>query len=75
MKLVATFRGIPLTGFQKGQAVAYRKDWKIIPEIAGILKIGNSAIAEFLKNPNAHRNRKKIGRPQKVTPKMKRNLI
>ena len=61
-------RGIPVTEFQKGQEIAYRNNGKTI-EIAIILKIGISAIAEFLKNPDAHGKRKKTGRPKKVTAK------
>ncbi|GBM46774.1 Transposable element Tc3 transposase [Araneus ventricosus] len=68
-------RGISLTEFQKDQAIAYRNDGKAIREIAGILKIGKSAIAEFLKNPDAHGKRKKTGRPRKLTPKEQRNLL
>ncbi|GBM91560.1 hypothetical protein AVEN_205546-1 [Araneus ventricosus] len=73
--LVAMPRGISLTEFQKGQAIAYRNDGKTIREIAGILKIGNSAIAEFLKNPDAHGKRGGTGRPRKLTPKEQRNLL
>ena len=35
--------------FQKSQAVTFRNNGKAIPDIAGILKIGKSAIAAFLK--------------------------
>ena len=47
-------KGITLTEFQKGQTIAYRNDEKSIREIANILKISKSAIAELLKNPDAH---------------------
>ena len=61
--------------FQKSQAVTFRNNGKAIPDIAGILKIGKSAIAAFLKkNPDSHRNRKKTRRLQKVMPKEQRNL-
>ena len=53
-------RGTHVTKFQKVQAIAYRNDGKTTREIAGILKIGKSAIAEYLKNPDAHRKRKKL---------------
>ena len=66
---------IPLTEFQKSQAVAYRNNEKTILKIVDILKNGKSAIAEFLKNPDANRNRKKTGGLQKVTPKEHRNLL
>ncbi|GBN35343.1 hypothetical protein AVEN_104754-1 [Araneus ventricosus] len=66
-------RGISLTEFQKGQAIAYINDGKTILEITGILKIGKSAISEFLKNPDAHGKREKTGRPRKLTPKEQRN--
>ncbi|GBN97993.1 Transposable element Tc3 transposase, partial [Araneus ventricosus] len=52
-----------------------KNDGKTIREIAGILKIGKSAIAEFLKNPDAHGKRKKTGRPRKLMPKEQRNLL
>ncbi|GBL83624.1 Transposable element Tc3 transposase, partial [Araneus ventricosus] len=68
-------RGISLTEFQKGQAIACRNDGKTIREIAGILKIGKSAISEFLKNPGVHGKREKTGRPRKLTPKEQRNLL
>ncbi|GBN95359.1 hypothetical protein AVEN_140864-1 [Araneus ventricosus] len=68
-------RGISLTEFQKGQAIAYINDGKTILEITGILKISKSAISEFLKNPDAHRKREKTGRPRKLTPKEQRNLL
>ena len=41
-------RGILLTEFQESQAIAYKNDEKTIREIAGILKIGKSAIVGFL---------------------------
>ncbi|GBL97449.1 hypothetical protein AVEN_170545-3 [Araneus ventricosus] len=68
-------RGISLTEFQKGQAIAYINDGKTILEITGILKISKSAISEFLKNPDAHGKREKTGRPRKLTPKEQRNLL
>ena len=52
-------RGIPLTEFQKGQAIAYRNDRKTILDITSVLKIGKSVIAEFLKKLDAHGKRKK----------------
>ena len=58
-------RGTPVTKFQNVQAIAYRNDGNTIREIAGILKIGKSAIAEYLKNPEAHRKRKKLEDPKK----------
>ena len=48
---------------------------KIIRDIAGILKIAKSAIAEFLKNPDAIEKRRKTGRSQKVKPKQQRNIL
>ena len=53
-------RGIPLTEFQESQATAYKKGGKTIREIVGILKIGKSAIADFLWNPKDRRKRKKL---------------
>ena len=56
----------------------YRNDGKTIQEIASILKICKSAIAEFLKNPDAHRKtkkKKKNLKTQKLTPKEQRNRL
>ena len=58
-------REILLAEIEKYQAVAYRNDGKTMPELGGILKIGKCAIAEFLKKPDAHRDRKKVRDPKK----------
>ena len=61
----------------KRSSVDYRNDGKTITEIAGSIDIGNSAIAELLKNPDAHRNnnkkkkKKKLARLQKKSQKSK----
>ena len=68
-------REIPLTEFQKGQAIIYKNNGKTIREIAGILNIGKREIAEFLNKPNAHKKGEKPGRHQKVTPKSQRNSL
>ena len=65
-------RGILLTKFRKGKAIANKKRMKTIREIAGILKIGKSAIAEYLM---LIEKGKKTGRPQKVIIKKQRNLL
>ena len=75
MKLVVKPWEIPLTEFQNGQAIALRNYERINREIASILKIGKSAIAEFLKNPDAHRKRKKMEDPKKVMPKDQRKTL
>ena len=60
MKLTATLKGFPVTKFQKVQAIAYNKDGKTIQKIAGTLKICKNAVAEFLKNPDAHGKNLKV---------------
>lgn len=67
-------RGIPLSNFQKGQALAYKETGKGVREIARMLKVGRNAISSFLRNPETHGKKKKTGRPKKLSPRDQRNI-
>lgn len=68
-------KGIPLNNFQKGQAIAFRKQGKSIREISKLLNISKTAISNYLRNPSQHGIKKKTGRPKILTPRDERNII
>lgn len=68
-------RGKSLTGFEKGQVLAYhRNDWPV-SKISRILKRSDKVIANFLKCPEKYGTKKSPGRPRKLTKREERGIL
>jgi Transposase and inactivated derivatives, IS30 family len=64
-----------LSGMEKGQILAYKKEGLSSREIARRIDKSPIVVNNFLKLGNTYSTKKSSGRPRKLTPRQKRKVI